>query len=216
MNHRQTLAFLALLLATCGPEPDDTTGDTASSTGTTTQSTPTTGDSDSSTGTTTPTTQSTPTTGDTATSAPDCGPAPPLPTCVPDQPADPRTEQCAMRSEADCDIGPNGNDALVCRWFATTTYPHDATTCESAKPGGACVAVNYFGDGCESRTTCGDETDGAVHFRTNAACEIEVFSEALCGETVLDWNTCAWATAASDSCPQPHPSAGPELCNCAC
>ena len=191
---RRSLGTCVLLLLACGPEgSDDGTG---------------TSDADTTTGS-----SSTPTTS--GGSANECGPVPTPAACTPTEPGDPRVAVCAMRDEAGCP-GSIDDAGGECRWVTTTTYAHDATTCEAPKTGGACVALSYFGDGCESVTACGGNTDDTVFYRTDAACQTEVFRGGFCGYTLLGWNFCAWDTSASERCTLPHPTQGPALCNCAC
>ena len=123
-----------------------------------------------------------------------------------------------MRDEAGC-AGPIDESGAECRWVATAAYAHDATTCEAPMIGGACIAVQNIGDGCESLTACGNATEGSVYFRTDAACRTEVFLAGtgdFCGYNVLGWNTCAWDDPATGSCALPQPTQGPATCNCAC
>jgi hypothetical protein len=120
-----------------------------------------------------------------------------------------------MRDEASCP-GPIDEAGGECVWIAIASFPHDALTCEAPMTREACVAVAYYGDGCGG-TACGsDALPGDVFHRTGVDCRTEVTLDAFCGYTVLGWNACAWETAASESCALPHPTQGPEICNCAC
>lgn len=200
MMVRRTLGVCATFVLACGPgEPDDTAPDAGTSTS----------------GAGMSTSGSAPTTSTSGARADDCGPAPAPPACTPDDASDSRVALCDMRDEAGC-AGPIDESGAECRWVATAAYAHDAVTCEAPTTGGACIAVLNFGDGCDTVTACGDDTEGPVFFRTVAACQTQVFLGGFCGYTVLGWNTCAWDDPATETCALPHPTLGPATCNCAC
>lgn len=146
----------------------------------------------------------------------DCAPAPEPTAGEPQDYNAMLTALCAARDEANCNgvIEPKGSD--LCQWVTTKSYSPDASTCEEAKSGGACIALRYYGDGCLVSTICGDGTEGDVFYRTDSGCQTEVFAASFCGYSVLGWSRCIWDMPASESSPQPLPTSGPRLCNCEC
>ena len=181
-------------------------------------------DSTSTTGTTTSLTETSPTTSaasdstDSTGSGSDCAPAPEPTAGAPQDHGAMLIALCAARDEANCNgvIEAMGSDQ--CQWVTTKTYSEDQddATCEDPTIGGACIALQYYGDGCEVSTICGDGTEGEVFFRTDSLCRTEVIEASFCGYSVLGWGRCVWDAPATESSPQPLPTTGPALCNCAC
>ncbi|HEY0133487.1 MAG TPA: hypothetical protein VGB85_05390 [Nannocystis sp.] len=196
---RRSLGACVLLLLACGPKDEGSDDGSSDSSDTTAGSTMG--------GSTSPTTS-----GDTTG---ECGPVPTPTACTPDESSDSRIAVCAERDEAGCP-GPIDQAGAECVWIATASFAHDTTTCEAPKPGGACVAVEYYGDGCAGAACGSEDIPGDIFYRTNAACQTEVTLDAFCGYSVIGWNACAWENRATDSCALPHPTKGPEPCNCAC
>lgn len=184
----------------CGPEPappgEQTTGEPGTDTGGPTTAQPTTTEPGSDTDA--------------------CGPPPAPFACAPDDDGGLIDLICAARDQATCNglIDPQTNGE--CRWEQTLVYAHDAVTCEDPQVIGACITFLYSSDGCEASTVCSDDRPGTIHYRTDENCQTQVFHNTRCGERLVGWNRCAWATPASDACPLPNPSSGPPLCNCAC
>lgn len=185
---RRATPWLALALAACRPAPTGATETAA------------TADSDAATDTA-------------ATSETGCGPLP-MQVCDPDIELDPRTLICAGRAEADCDGPIDGDSPDVCRWRATAIYPDE--TCAAPEQAGACVAMTYFGDGCEVPQSCAGQLEEAIYYRVTASCETEVFFGAPCGYAIVDWRACQWSVASTEACALPFPAEGPAACNCAC
>ena len=204
---------LALLLVTsiaCGPDTDDSASDASG--------TASTGDASATsepTGTSTVGASATSEPTGTSAGADECGPAPTPAACAPDESSDPRVAVCAMRDEAGCP-GPLDEAGFECRWIATASFAHDALTCEAAKTRGACLAVQNYGDGCSGGVCGSDGIAGDFYYRTDADCQTAVTLDRLCGYSVIGWHTCAWENRRTETCALPHPTIGPELCNCAC